>query len=144
MDFVDPRQVPELPLASMNADHVEEFRLLAQVGDAPDAHRRGTGGAETLLERLALLAVHTREHFLREEQAMRESGYGGYAAHKAEHDRLLAEMDVEAKAFRERNDGARLARYLLETVRGWYLVHTRTMDLMAARFVADRRAASRS
>ncbi len=141
MDFVDPRQVPELPLASMNADHVEEFRLLAQVGDALDAHRRGAAGAETLLERLALLAGHTREHFLSEEQVMRESGYAGYAAHKAEHDRLLAEMDAEAKAFREKKDGARLSRYLLESVRGWYVVHTRTMDLAAARWVVDRRVA---
>jgi hemerythrin len=141
MDFVDPRQVPELPLAAMNADHVEEFRLLAQVGDALEAQRRGAGSGETLLERLSVLAVHTREHFLREEQAMRESGYPGYAAHKEEHDRLLAQMDVEAKAFREHQDGARLARYLLETVRGWYLVHTRTMDLAAARYVVDRRVA---
>jgi hemerythrin len=141
MDFIDPSQVPELPLAAMNADHVEEFRLLAQVGDALEAHRRGATGPETLLERLAILAVHTREHFLREEQVMRESGYAGYAAHKAEHDRLLAEMDAEARAFRERTDVARLARYLLGDVRSWYLLHTRTMDVAAARFVVDRRVA---
>jgi len=137
MDYVDPRQVPELPLEPMNSDHVEEFRLLAQLGDALAAHRR-SDASEVLLERLALLAVHTREHFLREEQVMRESAYEGYLAHKQEHDRLLAEMDAEARAFRERRDGERLSRYLLDTVRGWYLHHTRTMDLALARHAADR------
>jgi hemerythrin len=137
MDYVDPSQVPELPLESMNSDHVEEFRLLAQLGDALTAHRRG-GGSELLLERLSLLAVHTREHFLREEQVMRESRYDGYLAHKQEHDRVLAEMNAEAQAFRESRDAERLARYLLDTVPGWYLHHTRTMDLAAARWAADR------
>jgi hemerythrin len=137
MDYVDPRQVPELPLEPMNADHLEEFRLLAQLGDALVAHRRGDA-SEILLERLALLAVHTREHFLREEQVMREYAYEGYLVHKQEHDRLLAEMDAEARAFRERRDADRLSRYVLDTVLGWYLHHTRTMDVAMARHAADR------
>ncbi len=142
MDFLDPRQVPELPLEGMNADHVEEFRLLAQLGDALLAQRLGGADAagEVLLERLALLAVHTREHFLREEQIMRETRFDGYLAHKQEHERLLAEMDAEARAFRERGDVQRLSRYLLDDVREWYLRHTRTMDLAAARFAVEHGA----
>ena len=139
MPYVDPTKVAELPLPFMSDDHAEEFRLLEQLGDA-----LGANGAppslDAVLERLALLAVHTRGHFLREETAMRTAGFSGYASHKAEHDRLLTEMDEEARRFRERGDATRLRRYLFDVVPGWYLHHTNTMDLAAARFIAERRA----
>jgi hemerythrin len=123
----------------MNADHAHELALLEQLGATLESQRRGESRAEAVLERLAVLAVHTREHFLREEQLMRESGFSGYPLHKAEHHRVLAEMDQEARAFRESQDGKRLARYLLEVVPEWYVRHTRTMDVAAARFAAARK-----
>jgi hemerythrin len=139
MPYVDSSKVADLPLPFMSDDHAEEFRLLEHLGEA-----LGANGAppalDAVLERLAVLAVHTREHFLREEAAMRTAGFSGYASHKAEHDRLLAEMDVQARRFRERGDAATLRRYLFDVVPGWYLHHTNTMDLAAARFVAERRA----
>jgi hemerythrin len=139
MNYVDATRMPELPLERMNADHAQELALLQELGASLDAHRRGTATTDGVLERLAVLAVHTREHFLREEQLMREFRYAGYEVHKAEHDRVLAEMDREARAFRESKDGERLSRYLLEVVPEWYVSHTRTMDVSAARFVADAR-----
>jgi hemerythrin len=139
MSYVDASAMPELPLEPMNADHAQELALLEQLGKTLDAQRRGESHPEDVLERLALLAVHTREHFLREEQLMRESRFAGYAVHKAEHDRVLAEMDQQARTFRETNDGERLSRYLLEVVPAWYVSHTRTMDVAAARHAADAR-----
>lgn len=138
MAYVDASQFLQVPLAFMNVDHAEEVRLLERLGEALDAQRAG-GGVAPVLERLALLAVHTRGHFLREEQAMREAGFPAYPAHKAEHDRALAEMDEEARLFREGGDGARLSRYLFEVVPGWFVNHIRTMDLVTAGFVAARR-----
>ncbi|BDG03085.1 hemerythrin family protein [Anaeromyxobacter oryzae] len=140
MPYIDPSQIPELPLAFMNSDHAEEVRLLEDLGVALDAHRKG-GAAQPVLERLALLAVHTREHFLREEQVMRETAFPAYPIHKAEHDRVLAEMDQEARRFREGGDPARLWSYLFEVVPAWFVQHIRTMDHMTARFVAARAAA---
>jgi hemerythrin len=134
---LEPISFPELPLESMNAEHVEELRLLEQLGQALVERGVANGSGEALVERLALLAVHTREHFLHEEQVMRETAFPGYLAHKVEHDRVLAEMDGEARAFRATHDGDRLARYLVD-VRRWYVSHTRTMDLPAARFAAER------
>lgn len=136
MQLFDPDQIPELPLPFMNADHAEEVRLLEELGTALDAHRSGHGSLDPVLERLALLAVHTREHFLREEQAMRESRFPAYLVHKAEHDRLLAELDREARRFREGGDPARLWSYLFETVPAWFVHHIRTMDQVTATFIA--------
>ncbi len=138
MPQIDPAQLPELPVAFMNADHAREVQLVNDVEAALDAHGRGEGTLEHVVERLSLLAVHTREHFLREEAMMRETRFPAYPVHRAEHDRFLAEMDAEVRALRERGDGPRLARYLSEKLPAWFLNHIGTMDAVTARFVAGQ------
>ena len=138
MPYVDPSQLPHLPLAFMNRDHAEEFRLLEELGRALEAHGHGSGTTDEILQRLAVLAVQTREHFLHEESVMREAAFPAYLPHKAEHDRVLVEMDAEAKAFRERGDTPRLRRYLRDVVPRWFVAHTTSMDVVAAGFVAAR------
>jgi hemerythrin len=137
MRYVDPSLLPDLPIAFMNSDHAEEFRLLEELGQALEAHGHGSGSIAGILERLAILAVRTREHFLHEESVMRESGFPAYLVHKAEHDRVLAEMDAEAQAFRKGGDVVRLNRYLLDVVPRWFVAHTTTMDVVTAQFVAE-------
>jgi hemerythrin len=133
---IDPVSLPELPVQFMNEDHAREAALVNDVEDALAVHARGEGPVATVLERLSLLAVHTREHFLREESMMRETQFPAYPIHKAEHDRVLAGMDAEARAFRETGDAGRLGRYLRETLPEWFVSHIRTMDVVTARFVA--------
>jgi hemerythrin len=134
---IDPETFPLLPIPFMNADHAREERLLNELEAALQAHARGAGSLATVIERLSVLAVHTREHFLREESMMREARFPAYAVHKAEHDRVLAEMDVEARRFRDGGDAARLSRYLFEALPAWFAKHLRTMDAVTARFIAD-------
>jgi hemerythrin len=133
MPEIDPSQVPQFPVGFMNADHALEVRMLNDLESALSAHRRGQGSLEAVLEKLSIFAVSAREHFLREESLMREAQYPAYAAHKAEHDRVLSEMNEEARVFRERGDGERLARYLFRTLPDWFVTHVRTMDLVAAK-----------
>ncbi len=128
----DPAQVPRLPVPFMNADHALEARLLGDVGRALSDHRRGEGALAAVLERLSIFAVHTREHFLREETLMRETHFPAYVAHKGEHDRILAEMNAEAQVFRDRGDADRLERYLFERLPARFASHLRTMDAAAA------------
>jgi hemerythrin len=136
MPSIDPDQVPQLPVAFMNEDHGREVRLVNDVEAALEAHAAGRGTLATVLERLSLLAVHTREHFLREESMMRETRFPAYPVHKAEHDRVLAEMDAEARRFRESGDAARLSRFLFEALPAWFVNHIRTMDAVTARHAA--------
>src|SRR5512138_481650 len=123
---IEPSELPELPVSFMNADHLQEIRLVNDLEEALAAH--STGGADTLDPVLALLAVHSREHFLREESAMRVTRYPGYLAHRAEHDRILGEMDHEARLFREHGDAERLSRYLFEALPARYRAHVRALD----------------
>ncbi|HET8539654.1 MAG TPA: hemerythrin family protein [Anaeromyxobacter sp.] len=141
MAEIDLARLPQLPIAFMNADHAHEVRLVNAVEAALAAHRRGEGTLGAVIEQLSLLAVHTREHFLREETAMREAGFAAYPAHKAEHDRVLAEMDAEARAFRDRGDRERLSRYLADALPAWFVNHIRTMDAVTAAFLARQRGA---
>jgi hemerythrin len=137
---IESKDLPDLPVAFMNDDHRREVGLVNELEAALADHARG-GGPETLepvLAKLALLAVQMREHFLREETAMRVSRFPAYPAHKAEHDRVLAEMDREARLFRKDGDADRLSHYLFETLPVWYRGHVRTMDVVAAEHVADR------
>lgn len=143
MTRIDPRELPELPVPFMNDDHRREVGLVNELAEALAEHQaRGGPGLdrEPVLARLALLAVQMREHFLREETAMRVSGFQAYPAHKAEHDRVLAEMDREARVFRQDGDAGRLSRYLLEVLPAWYRSHVRAMDAAAAQYVDARRA----
>ena len=139
MARIEPSDVPTLPVPFMNEDHQRERALVNDLEEALGAHARGDADTlEPVLGKLALLAVHTREHFLREEAAMREAGFPAYPVHKLEHDRVLAEMNREASLFRARGDAERLRRYLFEALPDWFRRHVRTMDVVTAQFVAER------
>jgi hemerythrin len=141
MGRIDPKDIPELPVAFMNEDHQRELTLVNDLEEALAAHAAGGEGTfDAVLAKLALLAVHTRDHFMREEAAMREARFPAYPVHKVEHDRVLAEMDREARLFREKGDGKRLSRYLFEALPSWFRGHVRTMDVVTAAFLADRQA----
>lgn len=133
MPEIDPSQVPHLPVPFMNVDHALEVRMLNEIGAALAAHQRGRGDLVAVLEKLSVFAVHTREHFLREESLMREARFPAYLVHKAEHDRALAEMNDEARAFRESGDDQRLASYLFRRLPEWFVNHMQSMDLVTAR-----------
>lgn len=135
MAEIDLERLPQLPIAFMNADHAREARLVNEVEAALDAHRRGEKTLAAVVEQLSVLAVHTREHFMREETAMREAGFPAYPVHKAAHDRVLADMDAEARAFRDGGDGDRLSRYLAEALPAWFANHVPTMDTVTAAFL---------
>ena len=141
---IDLEHLPQLPVPFMNADHVREARLVNEVEAALEAHGRGEGSLGGVVEKLSVLAVQTREHFTREETAMREAGFPAYPAHKAAHDQVLEQMDAEARAFRDGGDGARLSRYLAEALPAWYANHVRTMDAVTAGFLALPRGGVRA
>lgn len=138
MELVNLDAIPQVALDFVNADHREEGRLLNELADAVEGHRGGKVPVEAVLHRLEALLGHTQEHFGREEQAMQRAGFPPYPVHKAEHDRVLEEMEVEATHFRETGDTARLRRYVRELVPAWFISHIQSMDAVTAGFVASR------
>jgi hemerythrin len=140
MPLVDVRHIPAVALSFMNDDHHLEACLLNDLADAIEHHRAGRAAPGAVVERFERLLAHTREHFAREELAMEEADFPPYPMHKAEHDRVLAEMEAEERAFQQRGDTARLWAYVSEAVPAWFVQHIQSMDLVTSRFVAARAA----
>jgi len=138
MPLVAPEQIPQVALPFMNEDHREEALRLNDLADAVKGHRAGKVPVEAVLHRFEGLLQHTQEHFAREEAAMQEGGFPPYPVHKAEHDRVLEEMESEETHFRETGDTARLWKYVAEAVPTWFVSHIQSMDQATAGFLAAR------
>jgi hemerythrin len=137
--IVDLDKIPQVALQFINDDHLQEGRLLNQLADAVKAHRTGKVPVEAVLHKLEALLEHTQEHFGREEKAMREAGFPPYPMHKAEHERVIEEMESEEIHFRETGDTGRLWSYVAEAVPAWFVAHIQSMDAITAQFVSLRR-----
>ncbi|HET8734185.1 MAG TPA: hemerythrin family protein [Anaeromyxobacteraceae bacterium] len=139
MALVDVDAIPQVALPFINEDHHREAELLNELADAVKGHKTGKVPVETVLHRLEALYEHTREHFGREEEAMRSVSFPPYPVHKGEHERVLEEMEAEETHFRETGDTGRLWSYVSEGVPAWFTNHILTMDAITAQFVAQMR-----
>lgn len=77
--------------------HVKAFdeqhqQLFSIINSLAEAMRVGKGN-EVVREVVGQLAVYTRTHFHQEEVAMRRTGYPAFAAHLAQHEHLLVEVE---------------------------------------------------
>jgi hemerythrin len=135
MPLIDLDSIAQVALAFMNADHRGEASLLNQLADAVE--QLGNGGGERLevLRRFDALLAQTGEHFERENQAMVRARFPALEVHKAEHDRVLAEMRAVRDAFERGGPFEPLRRYLVETVPPWFVSHIGTMDTVTSAFV---------
>jgi hemerythrin len=136
LPLIDLAAIPQVPVPFMNEDHAEEARLVNALADALAAVRAGQGSKADVLDRWRALERHTREHFERENEAMRRAAFHAYPVHAGEHERVLAEMAAEAGAFAEGGDAERLWIYVTHAVPAWFVRHIQTMDQVTARFVA--------
>ncbi len=75
-------------------------------------------------------------HFALEEQMMQRHGYAEYAAHKADHDRLLDEIQEIADHWQR--DAALDADAFKQTLADWFGLHFRTHDARLHRLAEMR------
>lgn len=134
MPVVDESRIPRVALASFNADHSEEARLLNAAADALDAHAAGRSDAAAVVGALEALYAQTRAHFEREEGAMEAARFPELEAHQVEHERVLEELDGQERRFRETGEVDALRTFLAAVHPTWLEDHVRTWDAAAARF----------
>ncbi|MGB1091956.1 MAG: bacteriohemerythrin [Oceanobacter sp.] len=73
------------------------------------------------------LFEHTQQHFADEEARMQATGYPAYGEHRADHQRILGDMD----RFNQRIQAGRSAMarsWLNDSLPNWFDVHAKTMD----------------
>jgi len=132
---VDLDSIAQTALPFMDADHRGEASLLNELADAVERLGAGSSARDDILARFDALLRHTGEHFERENEAMRRTGFPPYEIHRGEHDRVLAEMRSVRDAFAQGGPLEPLRRYLVEAIPTWFLSHIATMDTVTSAFV---------
>lgn len=108
-----------------SVDH--EHRALIELINALHARLGPDAEREAVIRVLGEIFARISAHFALEEAIMRETGYDEFAAHKADHERLLDEIrdimdDVEAEV------GIDLDAELSARLERWFTVHFQSFD----------------
>lgn len=133
---------PELSVgvASIDAQHQELFQrvnaLLVAVG--------GERQESEILATLAFLGDYVVTHFEDEERLMRETGYPGLAAQRAEHEHFTGAFRQLRAMFARRGIDALLARDVERGVCDWLVRHVQGTDRALGEWLSARGMAERS
>lgn len=123
MALVDWRSEFETGIASVDHEHRELIGLINALHMVIGQGATRARVAGFLGEVLARIAAH----FALEEAMMRQHRYDDYAAHKADHERLLDELRDIMDA-NEHDGEADAAAELGRAVHDWFVVHFKTRD----------------
>jgi hemerythrin len=138
MEWFRRADVPVVALDFMNRDHRGHVDQVNVVARLVERARAGEDLSSAIDAAVRGVVQHTREHFAREEDAMRRTGFPPYAIHKAEHDRFLREADAALAHWSQGHDLDALERFLRHVLPGWLVHHVSTMDRVSAEYIGDR------
>jgi hemerythrin len=112
----------DVGLPRVDAQHRRLFELFNQLDDA-----RENGRADDVLQHLLdELLAYTRTHFADEEIFMRATAHPGYARHKVEHEKLLAQ--VQAFQVQLAAGATTLSDEVMSFLVDWLLDHIQGLD----------------
>jgi hemerythrin-like metal-binding protein len=138
IDFLVWRDEWTLDVAFMDDDHRFLASRLNRI--APDLRRCASGSASEIVanrlnRKLHVLGEHTREHFRREEYAMRETDYPGLVEHKSEHDLLLAEYTILMRDIQDAGLSGGMNMGVLDALKEWLIAHVLDDDRSLADYL---------
>lgn len=113
-----------------SADH--EHRKLIELVNELHEKARVADTVEEAAQSLDRIVTQFTAHFAHEEEAMRDMGYAEFAGHKADHDRLIAEVEQALAAVRQ---GTELAVDFPARLENWFTGHFKTLDMPLHRFL---------
>jgi hemerythrin-like metal-binding protein len=122
MPLIEWSEEYSVHISSIDSQHRKLFQML---NDLYEAMRSGKGNSAAPAVLRGLIA-YTKEHFAEEERLMKSSNYPRYPEHKAEHDKLTAEVVRLVKEFD--SGKTRLSVPLLEFLRTWLQSHIHGSD----------------
>lgn len=113
-----------------SADH--EHRKLIELVNELHERARVADTVDEAAQSLERIIRKFTAHFVHEEEAMRDLGYAGFDDHKADHDRLIAQIE---DALAELRRGAFVAEDLPVRLEAWFDGHFQTLDMPLHRFL---------
>jgi len=128
-------KIPLVNFDEINKVHWEEVELLNSLYKLLHVE---TPDFKKVLLSLNELLLHVREHFANEERLMKESYYPTLQMHKAEHGKIINEINMQIMEFRNRKDYELLREYFEEEIPTWLNNHINSMDIILADFLVER------
>jgi len=132
--MIDINTLPLVNFDEINQVHHEEVKILNSLYtllDAPDSKDK------EIILRLNELLLHIREHFANEERLMKESYYQSLNMHKAEHGKIINEVQMQIMEFRNRKELEPLKEYFKEDFPTWLDQHILSMDITLAEHLSQ-------
>ena len=143
MSLLTIDQVPRIAVDEMQHTHEEEIRMLNEIDELATIYENDRTKDEALEkrlnEKLDAYVQHVKEHFANEERLMRLYAFPPYPMHKAEHDRVLYELDRVMARWKEHGEIDTIIAYLRQSV-DWIVNHINTMDNMTAMYISQQMA----
>ena len=119
---------------AIDDQHKEIFKRVNWLSEACSEGR----GREEVMKLLLFLEDYVKEHFAAEERLQVKSGYPGYALHKSQHTRFIADIARLSTAFR--TEGATLSLVIMtnKTLTAWLVQHISRTDMELAAYLKDQ------
>jgi len=133
--MININEVPLVNFDEINTVHIEEVTLLNKLYAL--LHKQEKDEKQILLS-LNELLLHVREHFAKEERLMKDSFYPTLSMHKAEHGKIINEIQMQIMEFRNRKDYELLREYFEEEIPTWLNQHIKSMDIILADYLKER------
>jgi hemerythrin-like metal-binding protein len=114
-------------VAVVDADHRKLFDLVNYLYDSMVAGK----SKPEIEDFINSLIIYTKQHFSREEAFFEETGYPDRAAHKREHDELLAQI-LHARDDFKTGTPAKASLEMIGFVNKWMIGHIKSSDLRYA------------
>ena len=124
-------------VAEIDDQHKEIFKRVNRLSEACSEGK----GREEVLKLLLFLEDYVKEHFAAEEKLQVRSSYPGYAMHKSQHTRFIADIARLATAFR--TEGATLSLVIMtnKTLTAWLVQHISKTDTDFAAYLKEQESA---
>ena len=129
-------QIPDVAVKEMNQIHRTEIDILNKLYKAIEAYEEGKASAEVIDVLFDEFVKDVKEHFSFEQQLMEKYNFFAYPMHRAEHDRVLYELQSLEKVWKEERDIEALKNYLEKNFVPWIINHVQTMDTVTAQFLS--------
>jgi len=130
-------QVHHIAVDEMQHTHEEEISMLNEINALATIYENDKTKHEELENKLDEYIKHVKVHFANEERLIRLYQFPPYQMHKAEHDRVLHELNDVLIRWKQHGEIDAIIAYLRQSVE-WIINHISTMDNMTAMFISQQ------
>ena len=133
--LISQENVPQVSQQFMNDTHKEEVDLINTLFEEILAFENTNNNTEKIDILYQEWVTHTIDHFTTEEVEMIEAEFPPFPIHKAEHDKVLQQMDDVFNAWQRTREIKVLKMYFMDVVPQWLISHISSMDAMTANYI---------